>query len=246
MALSFDTLVLGSGAAGLTYALRMAKTGSVAIITKRKRMDTNTRWAQGGISVVVDHEDSFESHIDDTMIAGDGLNNREIVRITVEDGPARLAELIEHGVAFTRNDGGQLDLTREGGHAARRVVHAKDTTGHSMEVALIEAASKHPNITFFEDHQAIDLITRRRLGLRDEDRCLGAYVLDRNKNRIEVFLGKVVMLATGGAGKVYRYPTSPRAMAWRWRIGPVAWWRTWSSSSFTQPVCITQRPRTSS
>jgi L-aspartate oxidase len=210
MALSFDTLVLGSGAAGLTYALKMAESGRVAIVTKRARMDGNTRWAQGGISIVVDDTDSFAAHIEDTMIAGDGLNHRDIVQICVEEGPARLAELLKYGVQFTRNpEDGALDLTREGGHSARRVVHAKDTTGFSIEEALIAAAAAHKNITFFEDHHAIDLITRRRLGLRGEDRCLGAYVLDNTHSRVEVFLGKVVMLATGGAGKVYRYTSNP-------------------------------------
>jgi L-aspartate oxidase len=210
---SFDTIVLGSGAAGLTYALKMAERGRVAVITKRARLDGNTRWAQGGIAVVVDDKDSFDAHINDTIVAGDGLNDKKIVRICVEEGPARLKELLERGVQFTRNpDDGQLDLTREGGHSARRVVHAKDTTGLSIEDALTRAASAHPNITFFEHHHAIDLITRRRLGTRratDEDRCLGAYVLDEKTRKIEVFLGRVVLLATGGAGKVYRYTTNP-------------------------------------
>lgn len=232
MAHVFDTLVLGSGAAGLTYALRMAERGRVAVVTKRERMDGNTRWAQGGIAVVVDDKDSFDAHISDTMIAGDGLNNRDVVRLCVEEGPARLKELLERGVQFTRNpDDGQLDLTREGGHSARRVVHAKDTTGLSIAEALVAAASAHPNITFFERHHAIDLITRRRIGSRGRltgkpaaggDRCLGAYVLDERTRKIEVFQAKVVLLATGGAGKVYRYTSNPDvatgdgiAMAWR-------------------------------
>ena len=226
MSHSFDALVLGSGAAGLTYALEMAEHGTVAVVTKRARMDSNTRWAQGGIAVVVDDKDSFAAHVEDTIIAGDGLNDRNIVGICVEEGPARLARLLELGVEFTRNpDDGQLDLTREGGHSARRVVHAKDTTGLSIEDALVKAASAHPNITFFENHHAIDLITRRHVGTRratDADRCLGAYVLDDKTRKIEVFLGRVVLLATGGAGKVYRYTTNPDvatgdgiAMAWR-------------------------------
>jgi L-aspartate oxidase len=226
MSHSFDALVLGSGAAGLTYALEMAEHGTVAVVTKRARMDSNTRWAQGGIAVVVDDKDSFAAHVEDTIIAGDGLNDRNIVRICVEEGPARLQKLLELGVEFTRNpDDGQLDLTREGGHSARRVVHAKDTTGVSIEDALVKAASAHPNITFFEHHHAIDLITRRHVGTRratDADRCLGAYVLNDKTRQIEVFLGRVVLLATGGAGKVYRYTTNPDvatgdgiAMAWR-------------------------------
>ncbi len=226
MSHAFDTVVLGSGAAGLTYALKMAERGRVAVITKRERLDGNTRWAQGGIAVVVDDQDSFEAHVEDTMVAGDGLNDKKIVRICVEEGPARLKELLERGVQFTRNpDDGQLDLTREGGHSARRVVHAKDTTGLSIAEALVAAASAHPNITFFEHHHAIDFITRRRLGMKTpggEDRCLGVYVLDEVTRAIEVFRAKVVLLATGGAGKVYRYTTNPDvatgdgvAMAWR-------------------------------
>jgi L-aspartate oxidase len=210
MSQSFDALVLGSGAAGLTFALKMAEQGTVAVVTKRGRADSNTRYAQGGIAIVVDGSDSFDAHVKDTMIAGDGLNDERIVRLCVEEGPARLDELLKLGVAFTRNpDDGALDLTREGGHSARRVVHAKDTTGKSIEDALVAAAERHPNIRFFDDHHAVDLITRKRLGMRGEDRCLGAYVLDNQSNRIEVFLGRVVLLATGGAGKVYRYTTNP-------------------------------------
>jgi L-aspartate oxidase len=209
----FDVLILGSGAAGLTAALKLAEHGSVAIVTKRERMDGNTRWAQGGISVVVDDRgDSFASHIQDTIIAGDGLNDREAVRICVEEGPARLKELLQLGVKFTTDpeDATRLDLTREGGHSARRVVHAKDTTGYSIAQTLVQQASTKDNITFFEHHHAIDLITRRRLGYRrSEDRCLGAYVLDEKTRKIEVFRAKVVILATGGAGKVYRYTSNP-------------------------------------
>jgi L-aspartate oxidase len=209
----FDVLILGSGAAGLTAALKLAEHGSVAIVTKRERMDGNTRWAQGGISVVVDDKgDSFASHIQDTIVAGDGLNDREAVRICVEEGPARLQELLDFGVKFTTDpeDATKLDLTREGGHSARRVVHAKDTTGYSIADTLVQQASTKDNITFFEHHHAIDLITRRRLGhRRSEDRCLGAYVLDEKTRKIEVFRAKVVILATGGAGKVYRYTSNP-------------------------------------
>jgi L-aspartate oxidase len=212
MSLSFDTLVLGSGAAGLTYALKMAELGSVAVVTKRERMESNTRFAQGGIAVVVDKEDSFDAHVKDTMVAGDGLNDEAMVRLCVEEGPARLQELLALGVQFTRNpDDGALDLTREGGHSARRVVHAKDTTGLSIEEALVRAASAHANIQFFENHHAVDLITCKRLHIAGPDRCLGAYVLNASSHNIEVFLAKVVFLATGGAGKVYVYTTNPDA-----------------------------------
>ena len=210
MGRSFDTLVIGSGAAGLTFAIEMAMRGSVAVVTKRDRLESNTRYAQGGIAVVVDKDDTFDAHVKDTIVAGDGLNNPRIVRLCVEEGPARLQELLALGVAFTRAAGdGDLDLTREGGHSARRVVHAKDTTGLSMEQALVAAASAHPNIAIFEEHHAVDLITRKKLGMRGEDRCLGAYVLDARTNRIEAFLGRVVLLASGGAGKVYRYTSNP-------------------------------------
>lgn len=210
MANVFDTVVLGSGAAGLSYALKMAEHGTVAVITKRGRMDGNTRWAQGGIAIVVDKKDSFDAHVNDTIVAGDGLNDLAVVRMCVEEGPARLQELLALGVEFTRNpEDGALDLTREGGHSARRVVHSKDRTGLSIEEALVRAASAHKNITFFEHHHAVDLITRRRLGLRGPDRCLGVYVLDNTTKKIEVFVGRAVMLATGGAGKVYRYTSNP-------------------------------------
>ena len=206
---SFHALVLGSGAAGLTYALKMAEHGTVGVVTKRDLIDSNTRWAQGGIATVVDEKDSFDAHIRDTIHAGDGLNAPEVVRICVEEGPARLQELITRGVDFTRNtDDGGLDLTREGGHSARRVVHAKDTTGLSIQEALVAAVRAHPNIRVFEHHHAIDLITKARLGVRGDDRCLGAYVLDPAGD-VNVFLGRVVLLATGGAGKVYRYTTNP-------------------------------------
>lgn len=209
----FDVLILGSGAAGLTAALKLAEHGTVGVITKRERMDGNTRWAQGGISVVLDDKgDSFASHIEDTIVAGDGLNDREAVRICVEEGPARLKELLDFGVKFTTDpeDATRLDLTREGGHSARRVVHAKDTTGYSIADTLVQQASTKNSITFFEHHHGIDLITRRRLGhRRAEDRCLGAYVLDEKTRKIEVFRARVVILCTGGAGKVYRYTSNP-------------------------------------
>lgn len=217
----FDTLVLGSGIAGLSYALEMAERGSVAVVTKRGRDDTNTAWAQGGIAAVLDPEDSFEAHARDTVTAGDGLNDEAIVRICAEEGPERIARLVELGVAFTREDG-ELALTREGGHSARRIVHSKDMTGAAVQQALARAVAKHPKIQIFEQHMAIDLITLHSERGAADDRCLGAYVLDRGTNAVDTFLAKVVMLATGGAGKVYLYTTNPDvatgdgiAMAWR-------------------------------
>ena len=224
MAKRYDTLVLGSGVAGLTYALRMARHGSVAVVTKRTRTEANTTYAQGGIAAVMSSEDDFARHIEDTIVAGDGLNNREAVRICVEEGPQRIQELIDLGVAFTREDGGDLHLTREGGHSARRVVHAKDMTGRAVQEALVAAVDAEPNIEVFEGHQAIDLITRRRLRMSGDDRCLGAYVADRETGGIDTFLARVVMLATGGAGKVYLYTSNPDiatgdGVAMAWRVG---------------------------
>ncbi|MGB0589874.1 MAG: L-aspartate oxidase [Myxococcota bacterium] len=225
MQTSYDALVLGGGIAGLTYALRVAAKGTVGLLTKRGLSDSNTAWAQGGIAVVMDQHDSFEAHVTDTITAGDGLNDAEVVRLCVEEGPERLAELIARGVAFTRaadGQGGGLDLTREGGHSARRVVHAKDMTGAAVQAALVAAVQAHPNIEIFERHQAIDLLTRRRLGLSGPDRCLGAYVYDLDTGEIATFRGKATLLATGGAGKVYLYTSNPDvatgdgiAMAWR-------------------------------
>jgi L-aspartate oxidase len=222
---SFDALVIGSGIAGLSYALRVAASGTVAVLTKASSATSNTAWAQGGIAVVMDPRDSHESHIQDTVTAGDGLNNLEVVRLCVEEGPERLADLVAKGVQFTVEQDPQsqgLDLTREGGHSARRIVHAKDMTGSAVQAALIAAVEAHPNIAMFEHHQAIDLITRRRLGLGGDDRCIGAYVYDVERGQILTFLGRVVMLATGGAGKVYLYTSNPDvatgdgiAMAWR-------------------------------
>jgi L-aspartate oxidase len=223
---TFDVIVLGSGIAGLTYALRMAEHGEVAILTKRERRASNTMWAQGGIATVMDPHDSFAAHIEDTIVAGDYLNHRDVVRICVEEGPARLAELLALGVPFDRDAGNPsgLDLTREGGHSARRVVHAKDMTGAAIEEALVQAASAHPRIHFFENHLAIDLISKHRLKLRGSDRCLGVYALDTTRNAIHTFLGKVVLVATGGAGKVYRYTSNPDiatgdGIAMAWRVG---------------------------
>jgi L-aspartate oxidase len=211
----FDFLVLGSGIAGLTFALEVAPYGRVAIVTKKNRADSNTNWAQGGIAAVTSLEDSFELHVRDTLEAGAGLCREDVVREIVEDGPGRIAELIALGTNFTERDvpggGGrrELDLTREGGHSKRRILHAKDATGREIEHALLRAVAASPSITVFENHFAVDLVTAAKLGLPGPDRCLGVYVLNRPEARVDVFASPAVVLATGGCGKVYLYTTNP-------------------------------------
>lgn len=210
----FDFLVLGSGIAGLFYALKVAPHGSVAIITKKQRAESNTNYAQGGIAAVVSALDSFESHSRDTLATGGGLCHREAVEILVKEGPERLRELIEFGVEFTRKETGELDLGREGGHSVNRIVHARDLTGREIERALVAQATAHPNISIFENHIAIELITEHHvLPRREVDRrnihCWGAYVLNEPQHRVETFLAKVTLLATGGLGQVYLHTTNP-------------------------------------
>ena len=221
--LHFDYAVIGSGLAGLSFALKAARSGTVVIITKKAKAESNTAWAQGGIACVTDETDSIESHVQDTLISGAGLCDEAVVRSIVRDGPGRIAELIEIGVMFDHQSDGRMDLTREGGHAARRILHARDATGREIERALLEAVAKEPRITLLENHMAVDLITLRKLGLSAvEDRCVGAYVLDEATGEVLTLRTDRVLLATGGCGKVYRYTTNPSiatgdgvAMAWR-------------------------------
>ena len=220
----YDVLIIGSGAAGLTLALRLARGTRVAVLAKGPIEEGNTYYAQGGISAVLDREDSVESHIADTMDAGAGLCHPEVVRFTVEHGPEAVQWLVDLGVPFTRHKtkgANSFHLTREGGHQHRRVIHAADATGKAVENSLVDTARSRANIDLFEQHIAIDLITGRRIGQAD-NRCLGAYVLDRSKGRVEVFRARCVVLATGGASKVYLYTSNPDtstgdgiAMAWR-------------------------------
>jgi L-aspartate oxidase len=211
----FDYLVLGSGIAGLCFALKVAPRGRVAIVTKKDRAESNTNYAQGGIAAVTSKEDSFELHVRDTLEAGAGLCKENVVRTIVEEGPARIAELIELGMKFSeREDPGnhgkhELDLGREGGHSKRRILHAKDVTGREIERALLHAISQQPNISIFENHLAIDLVTSQKLGYVGENRCLGAYVFDKKTGAVETFAATVTLLATGGCGKVYLYTTNP-------------------------------------
>ena len=210
MRIESDFLVIGSGIAGLSFALQAANHGSVAIITKRDISESATKYAQGGIASVFSAEDSFDAHVDDTLVAGAGICREDIVRMVVEEGPQTIRNLIDWGVKFTTK-GEDYDLTREGGHSARRILHAEDITGREIERALVEAVRQHSNIQIYEHHIAIDLITTAKIERRslEQNRCLGAYALDINGQRVRTFSSKITLLASGGAGKVYLYTCNP-------------------------------------
>src|SRR2546427_6363448 len=197
---SFDFLVLGSGIAGLSFALKVAPRGRVAIITKKNRAESNTNYAQGGIAAVTSKEDSVELHVRDTLEAGAGLCKEDVVRTIIQEGPARIAELIELGMHFSErevprsNGARELDLGKEGGHSKRRILHANDVTGREIERALLEAVAAQPNIQIFENHFAIDLITGQKLGHGLDNRCLGVYVLDKSSGQVETFAAPVTLL----------------------------------------------------
>jgi L-aspartate oxidase len=241
----FDFLVLGSGIAGLSFALKVADRGRVAILTKKNRAESNTNYAQGGIAAVTSSEDSFELHVRDTLEAGAGLCKESVVRTIVEEGPARIAELISLGMQFSEreNPGShvrELDLGKEGGHSKRRILHAKDVTGREIERALLAAVAAHKNISIFENHVAIDLITTQKIGASSEPRCLGVYALDRKSGGVETFAASCTLLATGGCGKVYLYTTNPDiatgdGVAMAFRAGA-----TLSNMEFIQfhPTCL--------
>lgn len=208
-----DFLLIGSGIAGLSFALKAAALGTVTMVTKKRQIDSATNLAQGGIAAVLAADDTFAMHIQDTLRAGAGICLPSIVRLVVENGPARVRELIELGVEFKQNelDSG-LDLTREGGHSARRIAHAFDLTGHEIERCLLASAANNPRITILENHCAVDLLLASKAGLANsggEDRCLGAYVLDSTSGVIRTFQAKTTVLCTGGCGKVYLYTTNP-------------------------------------
>ncbi|MCC6559443.1 MAG: L-aspartate oxidase [Polyangiaceae bacterium] len=212
MAVTTDFLVVGSGIAGLTFALDAAEHGEVVVVTKRSRDESNTRYAQGGIAAALDPEDSQEAHVRDTLIAGAGLCREVVVEICAREGIDRVRELMARGARFDMQQG-RVHLGREGGHSARRVVHAADATGAEVERALLERAAAHPRIRFAEHHTAIDLIMLSRFG--GPDTCAGAYVLDETGGdasggyKVETYLARATVLASGGAGKVYLYTTNP-------------------------------------
>lgn len=212
-----DFLVIGTGLAGLSYALKVAPYGTVNVVTKREIMETSTRQAQGGIAAVLSPDDSFDLHIKDTLAAGDGLCHQDTVELVVRQGPERIRELINLGAHFDRAGDNQVGyhLTREGGHSCRRIIHAHDMTGQEVESILVARVLEQPNITVFEHHIAVDLVTRYKLVRRGavvtnaEEYVLGAYVLDTKSGHVNTFVAPIILLATGGAGKVYLYTSNP-------------------------------------
>jgi len=209
-----DFLIIGSGIAGLTYALKVVAYGKVIIITKAKADDSNTKYAQGGIAAVTDVEDSIEKHIDDTLIAGAGLCNEKIVRMVVTEGIQRVKEIIEWGARFDKNEKGNFDLGIEGGHSEHRVLHYKDMTGNEIERALLEAIKNHPNIQILTHHFALDIITQHHLGEEVKRstpgiESYGCYALNLLTDHIETILAKTTLVATGGVGQVYKNTTNP-------------------------------------
>jgi L-aspartate oxidase len=207
-----DFLIIGSGIAGLSFALKASRLGSVHIVTKKEKAESNTNYAQGGIAAVLGPPDTYSQHVEDTEAAGAGLCHREVVETVVREGPERVRELMAWGVQFTRR-GEELELGREGGHRRHRIVHAKDLTGREIERALIEALRDNPAVKIFENHLAIDLLSEHQLGRspgrRGRIHCYGAYVLDAETNDIHTFLAPVVVLCTGGCGHVYLHTTNP-------------------------------------
>jgi L-aspartate oxidase len=231
-----DFLVIGSGIAGLSFALKAAKIGKVVVVTKKEKVDTATNLAQGGIAAVLDGEDCFENHIKDTLDAGAGLCDEEIVRFVISNGPERIAELITLGVNFVKKEDGHLSLAKEGGHSMRRIAHAYDLTGKEIERALVAAVTKDGNISLLENHMAVDLLTS---GEGDGKKCVGAYILDEEGD-VSIYESKTTTICTGGIGKVYLYSSNPDiatgdGVALAYRIGAET-----SRMEFVQfhPTCL--------
>ncbi len=240
----FDFIVLGSGIAGLSFALKAAQKGSVALVTKRSSSDSNTAWAQGGVACVMTGEDSFDLHVRDTLAAGAGLCHEDVVRSIVTEGPTRIEELTGLGVHFDQRENGngtmEPDLGREGGHTKRRILHASDATGREIETRLLERIAEHPRIEVMENHMAVDFITTGKLGYAMENSCLGVYVLNEATGIVETLRSDVTIAATGGCGKVYLYTTNPDVatgdgVAMAWRAGAVI-----ANMEFVQfhPTCL--------
>ena len=221
--LQFDTLIIGSGLAGLTLALKLAEQQKVGLITKKSLLDGASGQAQGGIAAVLSGEDSLDAHIHDTLIAGAGLCDEAVTRYVVEHGKAAIDWLLSEGVPFTKDQSSEMGyhLTREGGHSHRRIIHAADATGHVVQETLATRVLRHPNITVLENYMSVDLITGKKLGLQD-NRCYGVYALNSGSDEVITIAAQNTILATGGTGKVYLYTTNPDtatgdgiAMAWR-------------------------------
>ena len=209
-----DFLVIGSGIAGLTFALKAVKYGKVTIVTKANLEDTNTRYAQGGIAAVFSEPDNFEKHINDTLIAGGGICNEEVVRMVVQEAPARIKDLINLGVSFDKKEDGTYDLAKEGGHTEHRILHHKDRTGESIQMTLMERVRNETNIEILEHHFAIEILTQHHLGEivkrnYPDIKCFGAYVADLKGQQVITILSKVTVVATGGIGNVYLTTTNP-------------------------------------
>ena len=215
MVRKFDFLVIGSGIAGMSFALKVAHKGTVALICKAGLEEANTYFAQGGIASVTNLAvDNFDKHIEDTMIAGDWISDRAAVEKVVRNAPGQISELIKWGVNFDKKDNGEFDLHKEGGHSEFRILHHKDNTGAEIQESLIEAVKQHPNITVFTNFFAVEIITQHHLGIivtryTPGIKCYGAYVLNENTGEVDTFLSKVTIMATGGCEAVYRNTTNP-------------------------------------
>lgn len=210
----YDFLVIGSGIAGMSFALKVAQKGKVAIMCKTQMEEANTHYAQGGVAAVTKPTDNFEDHVVDTLIAGDGICDEKVVRKVVEGAPEQIKQLVEWGVDFDKNASGEFDLHKEGGHSDFRILHHKDNTGEEIQDSLIKTVKNHPNIDVYDQHFAIEIITQHHLGqvvkhTTPNIECYGAYVLDIRTNHVHTFLSKVTMIATGGIGNIYQTTTNP-------------------------------------
>jgi L-aspartate oxidase len=209
-----DFLIIGSGIAGLSYALKVAEKGKVIMVTKANEDESNTKYAQGGIAAVIYEPDSYKKHVNDTLECGDGLCEEEVVRMVIKEGTERVKELIQWGTNFDKNETGEYHLAKEGGHSEKRILHYKDKTGFEIERALLKKAKKHPNIAIFDHFFAVDIITQHHLGIEvnkntPDIACFGVYVLNIKSQKIETILAKTTLMATGGAGNVYSNTTNP-------------------------------------